>query len=79
MTIEPDQATFDEAHREYLLQALRSGALRARLAAAEIDEIGVALKTRMISPDMALDWITHEFGVDRWCFPDEAVKNGGNQ
>ena len=59
-----------DAERDLLLVALRAGSLRARLAAAEIDQIGIALKFNIIDPDTAVRWIEHEFGVGVWLLPD---------
>ena len=42
---------------EYLLAELRCAALRARLAACDIDAIGIALRAGMINPDIALEWL----------------------
>lgn len=55
-----------EARREYLLALLRAGSVRARLAAAELDQIGVALKNRMIDTDTAVRWVEQEFGIGMW-------------
>jgi hypothetical protein len=42
---------------EYLLAELRCAALRARLAACDIDAIGIALRAGMIDPHTALEWL----------------------
>jgi hypothetical protein len=39
---------------DYLLQELRCAALRARLAAADVEAIGIALKGGLVTPDQAL-------------------------
>jgi hypothetical protein len=39
-----------------VLAALRSAALRARLAANEIDTIGLALRSELITPEAGLLW-----------------------
>src|SRR5213075_450746 len=41
---------------DYVLAALRSAALRTRLAANEIDTIGLALRSELITPEAALLW-----------------------
>jgi hypothetical protein len=46
-----------EAHREFLLSALRSASLRCKLADNELTTIGVALKNDLIGPDTAVQWI----------------------
>ena len=42
---------------EFLLSALRVATVRARLAATELDSIGVALKRGLISYDDAVAWL----------------------
>ena len=42
---------------EFLLSALRVATLRARLAANELDMIGVALKRGLVSYDDAVAWL----------------------
>jgi hypothetical protein len=42
---------------EFLLSALRVATLRARLAANELDSIGVALKRGLVSHDDAVAWL----------------------
>jgi hypothetical protein len=41
---------------DYVLSALRSGALSARLIANEADTIGIALRSNLISPRAAILW-----------------------
>jgi hypothetical protein len=43
--------------RDFLLGELRCAALHARLAAAEIDSIGIALRGGIIATDAALEWL----------------------
>jgi hypothetical protein len=43
---------------DYLLQELRCAALRARLAAADIEAIGIALKGGLVTPDHALELLS---------------------
>jgi hypothetical protein len=43
-------------NREYVIAAMRSAALRARLLANEIDVIGVALRDGIVTPEAALLW-----------------------
>jgi hypothetical protein len=49
-------ATNDDAHREFMLSALRSAALRCKIYECEINSIGVALKAKMIGPSEAILW-----------------------
>src|SRR3989442_14434238 len=56
-------ATIQHDRTAYLLQELRCAALRARLAACEIDSIGVALRASWINVDTALEWLHDECPV----------------
>lgn len=40
---------------EYLLAEMRCASLRARLLAADIDAVGIALKNGLIEPEQALE------------------------
>ena len=72
----------DEAHtlpvgnsteRDVLLSALRSGALRAKLDANELQTIGIALRSHMISPEDAIAWLA-DIGLVTQVFPDREVQ-----
>jgi len=52
--IEP-QTYSDET--EFLLAALRGAILRAKLDINEFTSIGLALRSRLISPDGAIEWL----------------------
>ena len=45
-----------QLRQRYVLSALRSGALRTRLIAAEADTIYIGLRAGLISPEAALLW-----------------------
>jgi len=47
----------DDDHKEYMLATLRVASSRCKLWDNEINSIGVALRTDMICPDMAVKWI----------------------
>jgi hypothetical protein len=51
--------TVTRDRREYLLAELRVAALRARLWQADIDAVGLALKAGLISPDRAVEHLSH--------------------
>jgi hypothetical protein len=51
--------TVTRDRREYLLAELRVAALRARLWQADIDAVGLALKAGLISPDQAVEYLSH--------------------
>jgi hypothetical protein len=40
---------------EYLLQEMRCASLRARLMAADLDAVGLALKGALVTPDQAVE------------------------
>jgi len=46
-----------EAHREFLLSALRAASMRAKMMECDINTIGVALKANLIGPETAVQWI----------------------
>jgi len=60
-----------DQHRELLLAELRAGARRARLAAAEIEEIGLALSYDMITPDEAKSWLRYCFDAPDMLFLED--------
>jgi hypothetical protein len=53
---------------DYLLAELRCASLRVRLLAAEIDNIGIALKAGEMDEDLALAIVIQE-GLAAWCSP----------
>jgi hypothetical protein len=53
---------------DYLLAELRCASLRVRLLAAEIDNIGIALKSGELDEDLALAIMIQE-GLVAWCSP----------
>jgi hypothetical protein len=46
-----------EDHKAFVLTALRAASLRARMMSADLETIGVALKSDLISTDTAVAWI----------------------
>lgn len=51
-------------HKEFMLGALRSASLRAEMWKSELNRIGVALKSDMISPELAVIWLKEIGGMD---------------
>ena len=47
----------EESHVEFLLAELRVARTRAKLAACELDCVGVALRSRLVGYDDALAWL----------------------
>ena len=46
--------------REYLIHALRTAAVRARLVVNLIEQVGVSLRHKAISADDAMQWLADE-------------------
>jgi hypothetical protein len=47
----------DEAHRDFLLAALRAASLRAKMMEGEISSVGIALKGNMVTVGQAVKWL----------------------
>ena len=52
------QGDASDPHREYLLSELRCAVARAKLAALDIECIGLALKYGIVSPEQAVALLT---------------------
>jgi hypothetical protein len=52
----------DWRHREFMLAALRTATIRCKLMEGELTEIGQALKSRMIGPELAVQML-HDQGL----------------
>jgi hypothetical protein len=61
--------TKEQDYRAYTLAELRCARKRAQLALNEIDRIGIALKTNLIDPDTALEWLA-ETGTLEFLHPE---------
>jgi hypothetical protein len=46
-----------EAFRDYLLIAIRCACLRVQLSQNEMESVGVALRGRLVAPEIALEWL----------------------
>lgn len=55
-------------NKEYLLAELRCAALRSRLITADIENLGIALKSEILSVDEALMHLVTA-GLADWCSP----------
>jgi hypothetical protein len=53
----PISAPDESSDTEFLLSALRVATLRAKLAANELDSVGVALRNKLVTYDDALAWL----------------------
>lgn len=51
-------------HKEFMLGALRTASLRAEMWKSELNRIGVALKSDMITPELAVIWLKEIGGMD---------------
>jgi len=63
-----------DQHREIILAELRAGVLRARLAAAELEEIGLAVAYGMVDPSEARAWCRYCFDAPDLIFLDDEVQ-----
>jgi hypothetical protein len=62
-------------YREYLLAELRCASLRARLAQADIESVGIALRDNIITEDQAID-ILSECDCLQYIEPAPPAKKG---
>jgi hypothetical protein len=51
-----------QAISDLLLLAIRSAVLRAQIDANELKTVGLALRTGMITPEYAVEWL-HDIGL----------------
>lgn len=58
-----------ESIREFVTVAVRSARVRVQLLQCELDEIGVALKHKMVTPEIAVGWL-HDLDALRFVNPD---------
>lgn len=59
----------DQSKRDFLITALRCTRIRVMLLGYEIEEVGIALKSNMVSPETAVGWLD-EIGALRFVNPD---------
>ena len=57
---------------EFLLSALRCARIRIQLMSLECDEVGLALKHRLVSPEVAVGWL-EEIGALQYVNPEIAA------
>lgn len=65
----------EDERREYLLQALRITSMRSKAFQMEIDNIGVALKGKMMSPEQVARWMIAEGMFDSLGIVPEVISN----
>ena len=58
-----------EAKYETLTAALRCARIRIQLLSLECDEVGLALKYKMVSPEVAVGWMD-EIGILQYVNPE---------
>jgi hypothetical protein len=63
----------NSTERDVLLSALRSAVLIAKLDANELQTIGIALRSNMISPEDAIAWLV-DIGLVTQVIPDREVR-----
>ena len=61
-----------EAKYETLMAALRCARIRIQLLSLECDEVGLALKHRLVSPEVAVGWLD-EIGALQYINPEIAA------
>ena len=61
-----------ETKRDFLMAALRCARLRVQLLSFEMDEVGLALKFDMCSPEVAVGWLD-QIGALQFVNPDVAA------
>ena len=69
----------ENGQREILSAALRTARNRVYLLMTEMDEVGVALKHNMVSPEVAVGWLRdidalYFVNPDIWREPSSALK-----
>lgn len=65
----------DDTHRDFLLSLMRAASLRAKLFEVEVNSIGVALKSGMVTVPQALKWIKDIGALESLgTIPDEITK-----
>jgi hypothetical protein len=67
------QPAQDDPHREFLMGALCSARLRVRLLQNEIDTVGIAIKSGLITPEVAFEWLRD---IDALQFVPEIGREG---
>lgn len=69
----------EDAHRDFLLSALRAASLRARMFEVEINSIGIALKGGMVTVPQALTWVRDIGAMELiGMIPDEIAENNSS-
>ena len=59
----------NEAKREFLMASVRCARARVQMLALGIDEVGVALKFKMVAPEVAVGWM-QDIGALQFLNPD---------
>jgi hypothetical protein len=65
----------EDERREFLLQALRIVSMRSKAFQMEIDNVGVALKAKMMTPEQVARWMIAEGFFDSLGIMPEAIAN----
>jgi hypothetical protein len=61
-----------ETKYETMLAALRCARIRIQLLSLEVDEVGLALKHRLVSPEVAVGWLD-DIGALQYVNPEIAA------
>jgi hypothetical protein len=64
----------EDDHKEFLLSALRAASLRAEVMKTEINTVGIALKSDMVTVGQAVKWLKDISALEFvGMIPDEIV------
>jgi hypothetical protein len=67
--VKPCSTYTEQDGREILIAALRTARTRVQLLLTEMDEVGLALKFNMTTPELAVGWL-HGIGASYYMNPD---------
>ena len=54
----------EESHKDFMLSALRAASLRAKMIEMDLNTVGVALKSDMVTPMEAVEWLRQIGALD---------------
>ena len=54
----------EESHKDFMLCALRAASLRAKMIEMDLNTVGVALKSDMVTPMEAVKWLRQIGALD---------------
>jgi len=54
----------EDSHKDFMLSALRAASLRAKMIEMDLNTVGVALKSDMVTPMEAVEWLRQIGALD---------------